>query len=389
MAKVTRDDVARLAGTSTAVVSYVINNGPRPVAPATRERVLAAIKELGYRPDRVAQAMASRRTDLIGLIIPTPASPSSGRWRTRSSRPPSERGKMVLVGNTDYVGEREVHYLRAFLGMRVSGLILVSHALNDLAAAEIEAWDARVVLLHERPEAIDDVAVVTDDLGGAQLAVRHLLEHGYEYVACSAAPPTPPPSATPSPTTSRAGGGRCGRPGCPPRAGSSRPRTTATTPTASRSRSSPGPAARPAIFCSTDDQAIGLLRAARELRIDAPGELPVAGSTTSRRPRSADPRPDHGRLRPLGDGPSAAGPRPRRRLRVAGLAPRTPEGVPVPAGAAPLLRLRAAAPPAAVPVRRQWSSAGRRWPLYRAYELLPGFSGRTQDALIVGAHAWS
>ena len=75
MAKVTRDDVARLAGTSTAVVSYVINNGPRPVAPATRERVLAAIKQLGYRPDRVAQAMASRRTDLIGMIVPDARQP--------------------------------------------------------------------------------------------------------------------------------------------------------------------------------------------------------------------------------------------------------------------------------------------------------------------------
>lgn len=184
MAKVTRDDVARLAGTSTAVVSYVINNGPRPVAPATRERVLAAIKELGYRPDRVAQAMASRRTDLIGLIVPDARQPFFGEMAHAVEQAASERGKMVLVGNSDYVGEREVHYLRAFLGMRVSGLILVSHALNDLAAAEIEAWDARVVLLHERPEAIDDVAVVTDDVGGAQLATRHLLEHGYEYVAC-------------------------------------------------------------------------------------------------------------------------------------------------------------------------------------------------------------
>jgi LacI family transcriptional regulator len=166
------------------VVSYVINNGPRPVAPATRERVLAAIKELGYRPDRVAQAMASRRTDLIGLIIPDARQPFFGEMAHAVEQAASERGKMVLVGNTDYVGEREVHYLRAFLGMRVSGLILVSHALNDLAAAEIDAWDARVVLLHERPEAIDDVAVVTDDLVGAQHAVRHLLEHGYEYVAC-------------------------------------------------------------------------------------------------------------------------------------------------------------------------------------------------------------
>ena len=91
---------------------------------------------------------------------------------------------MVLVGNSDYLDEREVHYLRAFLGMRVSGLILISQGPSEHAAVEIDAWDARVVLLHRRPEAIDDVAVVLDDVGGAQLATRHLLEHGHEYVAC-------------------------------------------------------------------------------------------------------------------------------------------------------------------------------------------------------------
>lgn len=120
MAKVTRDDVARLAGTSTAVVSYVINNGPRPVAPATRERVLAAIKELGYRPDRVAQAMASRRTDLMGMIVPDARQPFFAEMAHAVEQAAAERGKMVLVGNSDYRDEREVHYLRAFLGMRVS-----------------------------------------------------------------------------------------------------------------------------------------------------------------------------------------------------------------------------------------------------------------------------
>ncbi len=93
MAKVTRDDVARLAGTSTAVVSYVINNGPRPVAPATRERVLAAIKQLGYRPDRVAQAMASRRTDLIGMIVPDARQPFVGEMARAVEQAAGGRGK--------------------------------------------------------------------------------------------------------------------------------------------------------------------------------------------------------------------------------------------------------------------------------------------------------
>lgn len=282
--------MARLAGTSTAVVSYVINNGPRPVAPATRERVLAAIKELSYRPDRVAQAMASRRTDLIGLIVPDARQPFFGEMAHAVEQAASERGKMVLVGNSDYIAEREVHYLRAFLGMRVSGLILVSHALNDNAAAEIEAWDARVVLLHERPEAIDDVAVVTDDLGGAYLAVRHLLEHGYEYVACMGGIAETP--AVGDPVSDHVQGWR-------------RAMDEAGVPTEGRlfevlyNRYDAYQAALeiladpttrpPAVFCSTDDQAIGLLRAARELRIDVPGELAVAGFDDIKEAALADP----------------------------------------------------------------------------------------------------
>lgn len=278
--------MARLAGTSTAVVSYVINNGPRPVAPATRERVLAAIKQLGYRPDRVAQAMASRRTDLIGLIVPDARQPFFAEMAHAVERAAAERGKMVLVGNSDYLDEREVHYLRAFLGMRVSGLILISQGLSEHAALEIDAWDARVVLMHRRPEAIDDVAVVTDDVGGAQLATRHLLEHGHEYVACLGGTEATPKSG--DPVTDHVEGwrramheaGRSVEGACSP------PRTTATTPTrwasnccptpTGRPRSSAPPTTRPSAYCGRP----------ANCGSTCPASWPWPASTTSRRRRS-------------------------------------------------------------------------------------------------------
>lgn len=270
-------------------MSYVINNGPRPVAPATRERVLAAIKELGYRPDRVAQAMASRRTDLIGMIVPDARQPFFAELTHAVERAAAERGQMVLVGNSDYLDEREVHYLRAFLGMRVSGLILISQGPSEHAAAEIEAWDARVVLLHRRPEAIEDVAVVTDDIGGAQLATRHLLEHGYEYVACLGGVEFTPMIG--DPVTDHVEGWR-------------RAMAEANLSTEGRLFEAPynrydaykvalellaGPDRPPAIVCATDDQAIGVLRAARELRIDVPGELAVAGFDDVKEAALTDP----------------------------------------------------------------------------------------------------
>lgn len=319
-------------------MSYVINNGPRPVAPATRERVLAAIKDLGYRPDRVAQAMASRRTDLIGMIVPDARQPFFAEMAHAVEQAAAERGKMVLVGNSDYRDEREVHYLRAFLGMRVSGLILVSQGMSERAASEIEAWDARIVLLHERPEAIDDVAVVTDDIGGAQLATRHLLEHGHEYVACIGGVENTP--SVGDPVADHVEGWR--------RAMQEAGRSV-------EGRLIEAPynrydaytvalevLARPdrptAIFCATDDQAIGVLRAARELRIDVPGELAVAGFDDVKEAALTDP--------PLttiaSDRPAMAraavdwsGRRPARGRLPTG----TAEAVPVGAGDPPLLRL--------------------------------------------------
>jgi LacI family transcriptional regulator len=173
--------------------------------------------------------------------------------------------------------------------MRVSGLILVSHALNDHAAAEIEAWDARVVLLHERPEMIDDVAVVTDDLGGARLAVRHLLDHGHPYVACMGGTAETP--AVGDPVSDHVEGWR-------------QAMAEAGIPTEGRLFEAPynrydayrvglellaGPDRPPAIFCSTDDQAIGVLRAARELRIEVPSELAVAGFDDVKEAALTDP----------------------------------------------------------------------------------------------------
>ncbi|MFF0294133.1 LacI family DNA-binding transcriptional regulator [Kitasatospora sp. NPDC004615] len=279
MAKVTRDDVARLAGTSTAVVSYVINNGPRPVAPATREKVLAAIEQLGYRPNSVAQAMASRRTNLIGMVVPDARQPFFAEMAHAVERAASERGKLVLIGNSDYVDDREVHYVRAFLGMRVSGLILVSQGPSQRAAEEFAAMEgAKVVLLHRRPEAIDDVAVVTDDVGGSELVVRHLLEvHGHPYVACFGGPVESP--APGDPVIDHVAGWELamaahGLPTEPHLIDAPFHRYGAYQVALELLASDRRP---PAIFCSTDDQAIGVLRAARELGLKVGEDLAVAG----------------------------------------------------------------------------------------------------------------
>ena len=88
--QVTRKDVARYAGVSTAVVSYVVNKGPKKVAPATEAKVQEAIRLLGYRPNAAARALKLGSSETIGLIIPDNSNPFFRCWPTRwRTRPPS------------------------------------------------------------------------------------------------------------------------------------------------------------------------------------------------------------------------------------------------------------------------------------------------------------
>lgn len=72
---VTRADVARYAGVSTAVVSYVINSGPKPVAPHTAARVRDAIERLDYRPNGNARALRKGTTEMLGLVLSDSTNP--------------------------------------------------------------------------------------------------------------------------------------------------------------------------------------------------------------------------------------------------------------------------------------------------------------------------
>lgn len=83
----TRSDVARLAGVSTAVVSYVVNGGPRPVSTATAARVRDAIERLGYRPNTTARALALGSTKTLGLLVPDSTNAFFASTRTSSSGP--------------------------------------------------------------------------------------------------------------------------------------------------------------------------------------------------------------------------------------------------------------------------------------------------------------
>ncbi|GAA3398657.1 LacI family DNA-binding transcriptional regulator [Cryptosporangium minutisporangium] len=174
-------DVAARAGTSTAVVSYVLNDGPRPVAADTRARVLAAVDELGYRRNSQARALRVNRTETLGLVVPDMAKPFFAELARAIEDAAFARGYRLLVGNAHFDVARESDQLRALLGARVDAVVLVP---SDDPAAAVELLRRNRlphVLVHRTHP--DAPGIAGDDTDAGRRAVEHLLAHGCRRIA--------------------------------------------------------------------------------------------------------------------------------------------------------------------------------------------------------------
>ncbi|MEQ3549038.1 LacI family DNA-binding transcriptional regulator [Pseudonocardia nematodicida] len=176
---VTRNDVAKAAGVSTAVVSYVVNDGPRNVAPATRERVLEAIRDLGYRRDTVARSLRTGRTQSLGLVVPDLSLPYFAEFTKHINSAGERTGRQILLGASDWSVPRERAMVVGLAERRVDGIVLLSaDPLQDLT--ELDGLGVPVVVV-DRP-------VVTTL--GTHAAVDHLVGHGHDRIGLLCGPRT-------------------------------------------------------------------------------------------------------------------------------------------------------------------------------------------------------
>ncbi len=178
-------DVARRAGTSTAVVSYVLNGGPRPVSDALRARVSQAIEELDYRLDRRAQSLRRpRRWRQIGLLVPDLILPLFGEFVGSVERQARARDHLTMVGNTGYDPVREAEFVSAFIEAGIDGLVVI----GACDAAEVAALCARarvpVAWMHSMRGEIDAEIIGADHVEAGRLVTGHLAGiHGCRDIA--------------------------------------------------------------------------------------------------------------------------------------------------------------------------------------------------------------
>ncbi len=183
----TMQDVAKLAGVSAKTVSNVVNGHPH-VAEATRARVQAAIKKLGYELNVTARNLRKGRTGLIGLALPELKLPYFAELADSVIVEAEQHGLRVLIEQTNSDRDREIDVLHGQRRFMTDGLIFSPLALgqDDIGLFRV---DFPMVLLGERVFGSTNDHITMSNVEAAKAATRHLLRQGRRRVAVVGAHP--------------------------------------------------------------------------------------------------------------------------------------------------------------------------------------------------------
>ena len=174
MGQPTMDDVADRAGVSRALVSLVMRDSPR-VSDHSREKVLAAAQELGYRPNVLARNLASGQTHTIGVMLNDLHNPFFTEVSEGAAAEAAERGFQILITSGWQRDGAEIPAIEALLELRTDGMFLAAPRLATEVLEEF-AEQAPVVSVSNfsKPPSFDTVN--NDEAHGAGLIVDHLVD---------------------------------------------------------------------------------------------------------------------------------------------------------------------------------------------------------------------
>ncbi|AXK33286.1 LacI family transcriptional regulator [Streptomyces armeniacus] len=183
-------DVAARAGISVATVSRVLNDHPA-VRPDTRARVLAAIAELGYRPNGVARSLRTHQTHTLGLVISDVLNPFFTALARAVEDEARGQGYSVVIGNADEQPALQDHHVRTLLERRIDGLLVSPTDDSSPLLPEVAARsDVPVVFLDRWIPGVDAPVIRTDGRAAVRDLVAHLHALGHRRLAIIAGPTT-------------------------------------------------------------------------------------------------------------------------------------------------------------------------------------------------------
>ena len=186
-------DVAKKAGYSISTVSLVLNNKNVSIPQSTRDKVLAAVRALDYRPNQLAVSMVTKKTNVIGLIIPDNSNMFFADLSKAIEVAARKAGYNLIYGNSSNDSGHDIEYMRMFTDRQVDGIIFAKSASicaeDDIRAMQfIRESKIPFVSVDRELRGNNIRSVLLDNRRGGYLATRHLLELGHRKIGCVTGP---------------------------------------------------------------------------------------------------------------------------------------------------------------------------------------------------------
>ncbi len=179
--RVTMDEVAKLAGVSRQTVSRAIN-GMNRISPSTRQRVMDAVEELGYRPSRLAKGMASKYTRTVGLVIGDITNPAHAEITRGVQDIALQADYNVFLRNSDRNPQIELDAIHSLIDERVDGIVILASTITDEALYRLAEAYRPIVLIHRDFNHPSVGTIMTNVEQAAKTVVEYLIERGHHAI---------------------------------------------------------------------------------------------------------------------------------------------------------------------------------------------------------------
>jgi LacI family transcriptional regulator, sucrose operon repressor len=176
----TINEIAERASVSRTTVSRVINNSGY-VSEDAKKRVLKAIEETGYIPSENAKSLRTKKTKVIGVILPKISTETSSRLVKGLDEVFAKEGYQILLTNTNLDPEKEIEYLRLLKSRHVDGIILSATIINQPLVEEISQLNIPFVTVGQQISGISNV--LFDDYQASKDLVNLMIKKGYNQIA--------------------------------------------------------------------------------------------------------------------------------------------------------------------------------------------------------------
>ncbi len=186
---VTIRDVAKKAGVGVSTVSYVLNGDDIHVGAATREHILATIKELNYRPNAIARSMSRKKTATIGVIITEIGNPMFVSVIQGIEGVLREEGYHIILASANNV-EREISAIETLRDQQVDGFIFMAVSVHypESHLDQLQAEEIPFVVINRSLDNTTISQISFDDYGAAREATQHLIDLGHRAIGTVTGP---------------------------------------------------------------------------------------------------------------------------------------------------------------------------------------------------------